>query len=34
MKQERLIAATPKRRRYGSYLGEIRPAPDNLIHTP
>jgi len=31
MKQERLIAARPKRRRYGSYLGEISPAPDNLI---
>lgn len=32
MKQERLVAATPKRRRYGSYLGEISPAPDNLIN--
>lgn len=32
MKQERLCAATAKRRRYGSYLGEISPAPDNLIN--
>lgn len=32
MKQERLIAARPKRRRYGSYLGEIGPAADNLIN--
>ncbi|MFM9928402.1 IS3 family transposase, partial [Variovorax sp. H27-G14] len=27
-----LVAATPKRRRYGSYLGEISPAPENLIN--
>ena len=32
MKQEHLCAATAKRRRYGSYLGEISPAPDNLIN--
>lgn len=32
MKQENLVAATPKRRRYGSYLGEISPAPENLIN--
>jgi putative transposase len=32
MKQEQLVAATAKRRRYGSYLGEISPAPDNLIN--
>ena len=32
MKQERLVAATPKRRRYGSYLGEISPAPVNLLN--
>jgi transposase InsO family protein len=32
MKQESLIAGTPKRRRYGSYLGEISPAPDNLVN--
>ena len=32
MKQERLIVATPKRRRDGSYLGEISPAPENLIN--
>jgi len=31
MKQENLIVATPKRRRYRSYLGEISPAP-NLIN--
>lgn len=32
MKQENLVAATPKRRRYDSYLGEISPAPENLIN--
>jgi putative transposase len=32
MKQECLVAATPKRRRYGSYLGEISPAPVNLLN--
>jgi transposase InsO family protein/transposase-like protein len=32
MKQEDLVAATPKRRRYGSYLGEISPAAANLIN--
>ncbi len=32
MKQERLVASTPKRRRYGSYLGEISPAPDNIVN--
>lgn len=32
MKQERLFVATNKRRRYGSYLGEITPAPENLIN--
>ncbi len=32
MKQEHLVAASPKRRRYGSYLGEISPAPENLIN--
>ena len=31
MKQECLIVAANKRRRYGSYLGEISPAPENLI---
>ena len=31
MKQECLVAVTPKRRRYGSYMGEISPAPDNLL---
>lgn len=30
MKQENLVVARPKRRRYGSYLGEISPAPENL----
>lgn len=32
MKQERLSAVTTRRRRYGSYAGEIGPAPDNLIN--
>lgn len=32
MKQECLVAATSKRRRYGSYMGEISPAPENLLN--
>lgn len=32
MKQEYLVVAKPKRRRYGSYLGEISPAPENLVN--
>ncbi|GAA4011977.1 hypothetical protein GCM10022212_01790 [Actimicrobium antarcticum] len=32
MKQECLIVAATMRRRYGSYLGEISPAPENLIN--
>jgi HTH-like domain len=32
MKQDCLVAATSKRRRYGSYMGEISPAPDNLLN--
>lgn len=32
MKQERLVVATPKRRRYGSYMGEIGPAPENIVN--
>ena len=32
MKQERLVVTVKKRRLYGSYLGEISPAPDNLIN--
>lgn len=32
MKQECLVVAKPKRRRYGSYLGEISPAPENLLN--
>ena len=32
MKQECLVVAANRRRRYGSYLGEISPAPDNLIN--
>ena len=32
MKQERLVAARPRRRPFGSYLGEISPAPENLIN--
>ncbi len=32
MKQESLHAARPKRRRYRSYIGEISPAPENIIN--
>jgi putative transposase len=32
MKQECLIAVMRKRRRYGSYMGEISPAPENLLN--
>ena len=32
MKQESLVVAKPKRRRYASYLGEISPAPVNIIN--
>ncbi|MCB8877408.1 IS3 family transposase [Acidisoma silvae] len=32
MKQQCLVVAKPKRNRYGSYLGEISPAPENLIN--
>ena len=32
MRQQCLVVAAPKRRRYGSYLGEISPAPENLIN--
>ena len=32
MRQECLVVAAKMRRRYGSYLGEISPAPDNLIN--
>jgi transposase InsO family protein/transposase-like protein len=32
MKQESLIPVLRKRRRYGSYMGEISPAPDNLLN--
>lgn len=32
MKQEGLQAARPNRRRYRSYVGEISPAPDNIIN--
>ena len=32
MKQEQLVVARPRRRRFGSYMGEISPAPDNLIN--
>lgn len=32
MKQEFLVAVTRKRRRYGSYMGEISPAPENLLN--
>ena len=32
MKQECLVALKRRRRRYGSYMGEISPAPDNLLN--
>lgn len=32
MKEQNLVVPKPKRRRYGSYLGEISPAPENLIN--
>src|SRR5690606_8480844 len=32
MKQECLVTTARKRRRYGSYMGEISPAPDNLLN--
>jgi len=32
MKQERLIVAVHRKRRYGSYMGEISPAPENIIN--
>lgn len=32
MKQERLIVASQKKRRYQSYMGEISPAPENIIN--
>tara|TARA_B110000503_G_scaffold113856_1_gene171013 strand:+ start:446 stop:1984 length:1539 start_codon:yes stop_codon:yes gene_type:complete len=32
MKQEGLHAVRPKRRRYRSYIGEISPAPENIIN--
>ncbi len=30
--EESMVPTTKKRRRYGSYLGEISPAPDNLLN--
>ncbi len=32
IKQERLVVSKPKRPRYGSYLGEASPAPENLVN--
>lgn len=32
MKEESLVPVLRKRRRYGSYMGEISPAPDNLLN--
>jgi putative transposase len=32
MRQERLVASVPKRRRYGSNMGEISPAPANIVN--
>ncbi len=31
MKQESLIVPRPRKRRYAPYLGEISPAPENLL---
>jgi transposase InsO family protein len=32
MKEERLVPLLRKLKRYGSYMGEISPAPDNLLN--
>ena len=32
MKQESLVPIMRKRKRYGSYMGEISPAPENLVN--
>jgi len=32
MRQESLVVPKPRKRRYASYLGEISPAPENLIN--
>ena len=32
IKLECPVAATSKRRRYGAYMGEISPAPDNVLN--
>ncbi len=32
MKQESLVPVVRKRRRYGSYMGEISPAPENVVN--
>ena len=32
MKQAHLVVPKPKKRRYASYLGEISPAPENIIN--
>lgn len=32
MRQENLVPAARKRRRYGSYMGEISPAPENVLN--
>jgi hypothetical protein len=32
MKQERLVVAAPKRRRCGSYMGEMGLAPENIVN--
>ena len=32
MKQECLVAATSRRRRYGSYRGEVSPATENVLN--
>ena len=32
MREDGLVARVPGRRRYGSYEGEVTPAPDNLVN--
>ncbi|TCQ02566.1 integrase-like protein [Rhizobium sp. PP-F2F-G36] len=32
MKQEQLVVARPRRKRFGSYMGESSPAPENIIN--
>lgn len=32
IKQEQLVVPRPRRKRFGSYMGEISPAPENIIN--